>query len=341
MEVPRFTKRAVHVVSLLAALTASPLLGQGPLVGVSIPVGSQDATCFPLNEGVWSVTAPPFPLNVGSGIGRLLDPAPGSYASFSMHDHVYTAPNVPDPTRAVVDYVFRWPVTVTGVEILQHTNGITKIECYAGFSAGSLASLGGAFFGPAGDITGYNIIPEFSTHLFQPPTTACGTHFRVVVRKTSHVDGWATYRLFPRDASGLRIPIASAAEALTTTATSLSMSAGFSATFGIQAPLSYASGVYILLGSTSGSCPGLPFVGYGTAPLGYDLFTAYTLTGPYVPEMTGYVGFLNGAASATAAINIAPGAYPTLVGVTFTHAFAATNFGEVLFSNPVSFTIAP
>jgi hypothetical protein len=148
---------------LTAAVAVSVGFGQGPLSGVSIPVGSQDAGCFPVWHNVYSVSAPPYALNVDSGIGNLVKGAAVSaYADFSMHDHVYTAPQVPNPARAVVDYTFRWPVAVYGVEIIQHTNGVTKIEGFAGNSPTSLSSVGQTF-GPAGDIAGFNLIPEFSS----------------------------------------------------------------------------------------------------------------------------------------------------------------------------------
>jgi len=61
-----------------------------------------------------------------------------------LEDHVYISLNVLDPSRAVVTYHFDGSVIVTGLEVEQHGNGITKVEGFSGNSLASLASLGEA-----------------------------------------------------------------------------------------------------------------------------------------------------------------------------------------------------
>lgn len=341
MQIARHDVRLGCAVLLFVFATTAGVSGQGALVGVAIPVGSQDAGCFPVWAGVYSVSAPPFPFDIATGIGHLVDPGNlGLPTQFALHDHQYVSPYVPDPSRAVVDYTFRWPVTVTAVEIVQHANGISMIEGFAGDSIASLTSVGSTF-GPSGDVTGSSCFPEFASQVFNLPSPACGTQFRVVIRKTCTANGWANYRIVPRDASGTQISYATAANALTLVAPSTSSSAGINVDFQMNAGVAFGGYPYVLVGSVSGSCPGFVIPGYGVAPVTYDSFSAYTLTGPYVPETTNYQGLLNASGMATAHIVVAPNAYPTLVGTTFTHSFAAAYPGAFLFSNPVTFTVTP
>jgi hypothetical protein len=335
-----FDSRRLSAAIAIAAFSGISA-AQGPLSGVSIPPGSQDAPCWPVWHAVYSVSAPPYALDVNSGIGRLLKTDDfGVYPQFALHDHVYVAPQVPDPNRAVVDFVFRWPTAVYGVEIIQHTNGVTQIEGFGGPSSTNLTSAGLAF-GPIGDVSGFNLIPEFVSQVFTLPTPACGEHFRLIVRKTSHVDGWASYRMFLLDAVGVRIPVASAPEALAASVTSASSSAGLQVDLILSAGAAFAGDPYVFIGSTSGACPGIAVPGVGSLPVVYDLFAAYTFLGPWAPETQGYQGTLDAAGVGTAHVLVAPGAYPSLVGLTFTHAAAAVDANAVLFSNPVSFIVAP
>lgn len=337
MTLPRTRLRPLVAAACLLA-TAS---AQGPLVGVSIAPGSQDGYCAPVAYGVYAVTAPPFPFDVGLGIGLIVDPAPAVIqAWYAMHDHAYVAPHVPEPTHATVDYEFRWPVAVTSLEIVQHENGISKVETFVGGSFASMTSLGETF-GPSGDVEALAAFAEFETQVFQLPAAACGTHFRVVIRKTTHVDGWANYRIYPRDASGTRIPSASAPNALTLIASSTSSSAGIVVALQLDAGAGYAGFPYLIAGSVSGSCPGMALSGLGTGAVNYDFYTAYTMSGSYVPEAYGFIGVLDAFGSGTANIAVPPGLYPVLIGTTFTHAGGAINMTDVLFCNPVTFTVTP
>ena len=81
------------------------------IVGIFIPVNSQDSNSRPLNDGIWSVSAPPYPLDQ-RGIGVIVKPtwiSANDQADFALHDHVYVGSNVPDPARAVVTYAFSAP----------------------------------------------------------------------------------------------------------------------------------------------------------------------------------------------------------------------------------------
>lgn len=176
---------------------------EASIVGVSVPVGSNDASSHPLDSGIWSVTASGGVLPITSGIGFLVNPSltPG----FSLHDHVYQSPNIPDPLRAVITYEFDTPTIVSGINIIQHTNGISKVEGFYGNSLGSMTSLG-SVFGPSGDITGsFQFVEEESQVFDLGNTTQAGTFFQFIVRKTTLDTGWATYRAFLLDEHGTQI----------------------------------------------------------------------------------------------------------------------------------------
>ena len=201
----------IHSALLGIAMVSSPMAGHAAIVGISIPVNSSDATSHPLVDNVWSVSAPAFPLNISSGIGFLINPnvrAPSSNSDlndFSLHDHFYVSSNVPDPTRAVVTFHFDISTIVKGVEVIQHQNGISKIEGFSGNALNTLASLG-SVFGPSGDITGASLLTEWSSQTFDfGNTVTAGDFFQLVVRKTPLANGWASYRIFPLDVNGNRI----------------------------------------------------------------------------------------------------------------------------------------
>jgi hypothetical protein len=163
----------------------------------------------------------------------------------------------------------------------------------------------------------------------------------LIVRKTSHVDGWATYRMFPLDAAGNRIAPAWAPDAFAATVGSGSSAAGLFVQLQINAGPAYAGVPYVVVGSVSGACPGIAVSGIGTLPVVYDLFAAYTLFGPLAPQTSAYQGALNASGAGTALVAVAPGAYPQLVGLTFTHAAAIVGGAPPFFTNPATFTVLP
>jgi len=171
------------------------------IVSVSIPVGSMDGGCYPLDDGVWSVSAPPYPLATDDGIGFILNPTVAG--KFSLHDHHYVASHVPDPNRAVVTYEFDGPAAVDQIEVRQHGNGITRIEGFVGDSLGSLTSVG-SIFGPKGDVTGSGVFVEHQEYVFDFDNAQQGKFFQMVIRKTSLSNGYASYQVFPRDSDGVR-----------------------------------------------------------------------------------------------------------------------------------------
>ncbi|MBL7218994.1 MAG: PEP-CTERM sorting domain-containing protein [Phycisphaerae bacterium] len=186
---------------VLVVIAVSSFSTQAAVItGISIPVNSMDQGCYARNDGLWSVAVPPYPLNTNTGIGRIINPA--STSVFSLHDHVYSTSYVPDPTRAVVTYKFNQSAVVDQVEIIQHRNGITRIQGFVGDSLGSLVSIG-AIFGPNGDVTGVNTFSEGQSYLFDFNNTMGGRYFQMIVLKTSLSNGYATYQVVPRDANSV------------------------------------------------------------------------------------------------------------------------------------------
>ena len=56
-------------------------------------------------------------------------------------------------------------VTIESLEIIQHTNGVTQVEGFAGNDVADLTSVG-RVFGPLGDVTGSSVFTEGSSYVF-------------------------------------------------------------------------------------------------------------------------------------------------------------------------------
>ena len=188
----------------LAVVFCAPASAQR-IQSVSVPVGSMDATSHPLDDNAWTVSAPPFPFDVQKGIGVLVNPLllPGN-DNFVLHDHQYVEPHVPDPARAVITFRFDQSVAVSRIEVVQHQNGIAQVEGFVGDSLEALTTIG-AVFGPLGDVQGESVFAEFERHTFDFNNGLPGRVFQLIVRKTSLVDGWASYRIYPIDADGMHL----------------------------------------------------------------------------------------------------------------------------------------
>jgi len=218
-------KRLVLCTAVVAVLITVQRTEASAIVDVSIPDNSQNDVCHPWVDDVWGVSAPPYPLNVNSGIGYIINPddsfvPPMVAEDFSMHEHdfggqsrIMIADHTPDPARAVVTYTFDSPTIVDQLEIIQHTNGISQVEGFVGDSVDSLTSIGpGPVFGPYDDVTGPYSFTETQSYVFDFNNgLAPGKVFQFVIRKISHPTGYAAYRAYPRNADGVRYAAATAA----------------------------------------------------------------------------------------------------------------------------------
>ena len=158
---------------------------------------------------------------MNSGIGIIVQPtwtSTNDNHDFALHQNddiqpspLFVSPNVPNPDTVTVTYLFDQAAVISGVEIVQHLNGITKVEGLLGNSTNTLVSLG-SVFGPSGDITdGTFVVPYDGTpQMFNfGNTNISGTVFQVIIRKTSYPNAFAIHRMFPLDASAGPIAVAS------------------------------------------------------------------------------------------------------------------------------------
>ena len=97
------------------------------------------------------------------------------------------------------------PTVVNQLELIQHANGITKVEGFAGDDLGSMVSIGDVFSAKGDVMTDSGPYPFFdgeSTVFDFDNTTVAGTYFQFIVTKSSHSAAFANYRAYPSDASG-------------------------------------------------------------------------------------------------------------------------------------------
>lgn len=198
---------ALAAVALVASV--SPAAAQVLITSISVPVGSQNSDSRPYMDSVWSVTAP---INLNSGIGIIANPTVTGvvFSDFALHENnaygtspPYSAANTPNPAMAKVTFQFNMPTTITGVRIVQHSNGVTSVSGALGNSPGSLVSLGNVF-GPSGDLIGGTVVGTDATaqdfNLTSGATT--GTIFELTITKTNHASAFAVYRIYLLDGNG-------------------------------------------------------------------------------------------------------------------------------------------
>lgn len=104
-----------------------------------------------------------------------------------------------------------------------------------------------------------------------------------------------------------------------------------------------AGHVYFVLGSATGSAPGVPLGGGFTAPLVPDAYTNLTLAGANGVLLRSTLGVLDAAGGGHAALALQPGTLPGLAGTTLHHAFLAWDgFGALSFvSNATEVALVP
>jgi hypothetical protein len=195
---------AAILASVVPASAAEPLRISNPkIVEVSVPPDSSDASSLSSNQNVWNETFPIRDVNQ-IGIGYIVEPEPfhrsWSEADFVMHDHMYISPGVPDPRRANITYRFSKPAKIGEVLIIQHTNGIGQIEGFVGNDEKSMKSIG-----RANSTLGANLplkdgtFAEGYRDLFKFERSGEGKLFRIVITKTPLPNGYAVYRVYPRN----------------------------------------------------------------------------------------------------------------------------------------------
>jgi FG-GAP repeat len=125
-------------------------------------------------------------------------------------------------------------------------------------------------------------------------------------------------------------------QALSASGPALSISVGGTLSFDLHAGASHAGELYLLLGSLSGTLPGIPIDGQVLA-LNPDAYFFLTLSGG--PPLQGSIGLLDAAGAGSASLVLPPGAIsPSLAGAVVFHAYASVSTVSLvvtLTSNPI------
>jgi hypothetical protein len=102
----------------------------------------------------------------------------------------------------------------------------------------------------------------------------------------------------------------------------------------VNAGPAFAGDVYWMLGSVTGSSPGIPFTG-GVIPLQLDIYTKLTIKKPFLGSSVSFLGLLDPNGRAAAGFTLVAGGFPDLIGVEFTHAYVLAEFlgGPITFAS--------
>lgn len=121
--------------------------------------------------------------------------------------------------------------------------------------------------------------------------------------------------------------------------TTLSVSNPGTQTLSLDAGLPNATKSYWVLGSASGTSPGMTFANGTTMPLNFDAYTQFTVWMPNSSILQNSFGVLDGSGRATCLFNLPAGLPASVVGLTVNHAYALLPADYV--SNPVAVTLTP
>lgn len=104
--------------------------------------------------------------------------------------------------------------------------------------------------------------------------------------------------------------------------------------FLLDRPQASAGQIYLLLGSASGTTPGLPLAPGVVLPLEFDAYFQFSLQSAGSPPFVGTLGLLGSAGNARATLNLPPGLPPSLAGATLHHAFVEVGLSGPVFASP-------
>jgi len=120
----------------------------------------------------------------------------------------------------------------------------------------------------------------------------------------------------------------------------VSLVSGGQQNLSLNAGAANAGRVYLMLGSLSGTLPGVNFGGVNI-PLNVDPYFQYTLSYPNAGLLSPSLGVLNGLGQASATLSLPAGTPSGLAGTTVSHAFLLLTPGLDFTSNSVSLTLIP
>ncbi|MHC4263125.1 MAG: hypothetical protein ACYSWX_11420, partial [Planctomycetota bacterium] len=110
----------------------------------------------------------------------------------------------------------------------------------------------------------------------------------------------------------------------------------------LKAPSQYGNRTYFVLGSSSGTTPGIILDGVLVPLVAADAYFSFIVSSPNVAPFINTLGSLSPVATATAAIEVPAGA-SSLAGVTLDHAYIVfgNNLEVAYASNAVSLDLVP
>ncbi|MEM7309102.1 MAG: zinc metalloprotease [Planctomycetota bacterium] len=138
------------------------------------------------------------------------------------------------------------------------------------------------------------------------------------------------------------LPATVAPQALSGDVVSLSVGSGGSLALALDAGAAQAGARYLLLGSISGTSPGVPVGGF-VLPLNQDAYFTLTANSPNQPPLAGSLAFLDGAGKSSASFTL-PAGLGALLGLTVHHAYLAgdATFASIqMVSNAVAVQLVP
>lgn len=122
---------------------------------------------------------------------------------------------------------------------------------------------------------------------------------------------------------------------------SISVSAGGAQSLELDAAPGQAANVYLVVGSASGTSPGLP-LGVVELPLVPDAYLLLSVTGANQPPFGATLGVLDEVGRAQASWTLPAGSNPALAGLVLNHAFVAFDaVGASFASEPARLTLEP
>lgn len=119
---------------------------------------------------------------------------------------------------------------------------------------------------------------------------------------------------------------------------SVSVSVPGAQTMTLDAGLASAGRSYMLLGSVSGTAPGLPILPNITIPLNYDIYTDFTVAFPNSGVLNNSFGTLDGQGMATAKFNMPANAPASVIGIVVNHAYVLLPVDFVSEAEPLTIT---
>ena len=176
------------------------------IVEISITPNSQ-ANSRPSIDTVFDVQATNGTFNDNLGIGIIINPtyiAANVQADFALHQNGNLYPVsaysnfVPNPLTSRVTYRFNQPTIVSGIEIIEHFNGVTAVSGELGDSISTLSFIGAASSSlPMTD--GTSVVFNFGN------MTQSGEIFRLTIDQTFLSYAFAIHRAYLLDQNGNKI----------------------------------------------------------------------------------------------------------------------------------------